>query len=258
MGAFLVRVNPLAEARRTRQSEDADRETHSACNGGVLADYEKSRNPIEKGRRWQKRCSRFRWRYCGSSWSMCSWTPGRERQPLARSVPVLITSDLRGIESHGIGRLKYYYDRIQAGIQVPCRKDGDREGDRDDSPGRRAPRDGVTPPLTGRCSWPSARHVNTGSGAWRFEDLPAWRIRRLLSTRRQRAWSAWHAVTNARPSMSPTFGVQPVERTPSPSRPLRTWRSRSASTVQPRLRSVARSRSRHQAFRRMGDRRSGA
>lgn len=30
---------------------------------------------------------------------------------------VLITSDVRGIESHGVGRLKYYYDRIQAGVQ---------------------------------------------------------------------------------------------------------------------------------------------
>ena len=30
---------------------------------------------------------------------------------------VLIESDLRGIESHGVGRLKYYYDRIQAGVQ---------------------------------------------------------------------------------------------------------------------------------------------
>ncbi|MCB5231003.1 MAG: Ldh family oxidoreductase [Candidatus Cloacimonas sp.] len=30
---------------------------------------------------------------------------------------VLITSDLSGIESHGIGRLKMYYDRIKAGIQ---------------------------------------------------------------------------------------------------------------------------------------------
>ncbi len=28
---------------------------------------------------------------------------------------VLITADLRGIESHGVGRLKYYYDRIQRG-----------------------------------------------------------------------------------------------------------------------------------------------
>jgi L-2-hydroxycarboxylate dehydrogenase (NAD+) len=30
---------------------------------------------------------------------------------------VLIASDLQGIESHGVGRLKYYYDRIQAGVQ---------------------------------------------------------------------------------------------------------------------------------------------
>ncbi len=30
---------------------------------------------------------------------------------------VLIASDLRGIESHGLGRLKYYYDRIKAGVQ---------------------------------------------------------------------------------------------------------------------------------------------
>lgn len=32
---------------------------------------------------------------------------------------ILIASDLRGIESHGIGRLKMYYDRIKAGIQQP-------------------------------------------------------------------------------------------------------------------------------------------
>jgi L-2-hydroxycarboxylate dehydrogenase (NAD+) len=32
---------------------------------------------------------------------------------------VLILSDLHGIESHGIGRLKMYYDRVKAGIQKP-------------------------------------------------------------------------------------------------------------------------------------------
>ncbi|MFO8144783.1 MAG: Ldh family oxidoreductase [Candidatus Syntrophosphaera sp.] len=32
---------------------------------------------------------------------------------------VLIASDRRGIESHGIGRLKMYYDRIKLGIQNP-------------------------------------------------------------------------------------------------------------------------------------------
>ncbi len=30
---------------------------------------------------------------------------------------VLIASELRGIESHGLARLKYYYDRIKAGVQ---------------------------------------------------------------------------------------------------------------------------------------------
>lgn len=35
---------------------------------------------------------------------------------------VLITSDLRGIESHGCGRLKMYYDRIKVGIQKPQTK----------------------------------------------------------------------------------------------------------------------------------------
>ena len=35
---------------------------------------------------------------------------------------VLIASDLKGIESHGIGRLKMYYDRTKAGIQNPITK----------------------------------------------------------------------------------------------------------------------------------------
>ncbi len=35
---------------------------------------------------------------------------------------VLIASDLKGIESHGIGRLKMYYDRIKLGIQQPVTK----------------------------------------------------------------------------------------------------------------------------------------
>lgn len=35
---------------------------------------------------------------------------------------ILITSDLRGIESHGVGRLKMYYDRIKEGIQSPVTK----------------------------------------------------------------------------------------------------------------------------------------
>lgn len=35
------------------------------------------------------------------------------------SVDVLLTADLRGIESHGVGRLKYYYDRLKNGRHLP-------------------------------------------------------------------------------------------------------------------------------------------
>ncbi len=35
---------------------------------------------------------------------------------------VLIASDLRGIRSHGVGRLKMYYDRIKDGVQKPITK----------------------------------------------------------------------------------------------------------------------------------------
>lgn len=43
-------------------------------------------------------------------------------QDAAICAEILIASDLRGIESHGIGRLKMYYDRIRAGIQNPLTK----------------------------------------------------------------------------------------------------------------------------------------
>jgi LDH2 family malate/lactate/ureidoglycolate dehydrogenase len=45
---------------------------------------------------------------------------GVPREEAAVSADVLITSDRRGIESHGIGRMKtIYYDRIRLGIQSP-------------------------------------------------------------------------------------------------------------------------------------------
>jgi LDH2 family malate/lactate/ureidoglycolate dehydrogenase len=43
-------------------------------------------------------------------------TLGTPQEEACICADVLIESDLRGIESHGVGRLKYYYDRIQAGV----------------------------------------------------------------------------------------------------------------------------------------------
>jgi len=47
---------------------------------------------------------------------------GVPREDAMTCSEVLIASDLRGIESHGIGRLKMYYDRIKKGIQNPVTK----------------------------------------------------------------------------------------------------------------------------------------
>ena len=47
---------------------------------------------------------------------------GVSEEDAAVCAEVLIASDLKGIESHGIGRLKMYYDRIKAGIQNPITK----------------------------------------------------------------------------------------------------------------------------------------
>jgi LDH2 family malate/lactate/ureidoglycolate dehydrogenase len=44
---------------------------------------------------------------------------GTPREDARICADVLIASDLRGIESHGVGRLKYYYDRIRAGLHRP-------------------------------------------------------------------------------------------------------------------------------------------
>jgi L-2-hydroxycarboxylate dehydrogenase (NAD+) len=44
---------------------------------------------------------------------------GVPRDEAAICSDILIASDLRGIESHGVGRLKMYYDRIKEGIQLP-------------------------------------------------------------------------------------------------------------------------------------------
>ena len=47
---------------------------------------------------------------------------GASREDAAICADVLIAADLRGVLSHGIGRLKYYYDRIVAGVQFTTRE----------------------------------------------------------------------------------------------------------------------------------------
>ena len=121
-------------------------------------------------------------------------------------------------------------------------EDGDRQGDRDNGPGRRAPRDGPPNRLPfDTAGHPQGTRVRDRGVAVRNAThfgiagyYPLWRPRRA---------SAWPSPMRA-PRCRPRSGqCRCWERTLSPSRPLRTWRSRSVLTAR-RLHSAARSESR--------------
>lgn len=120
---------------------------------------------------------------------------------------VLIASDLRGIESHGIQRLKLYYDRIKAGIQS------------------------VTTNITVVKETPTTARLDAGHGmgqvaAYRAMEI-AIRKAREYGTGAVSVGNSTHfgiagyyplmainegmigiAMTNARPAMAPTFGTE--------------------------------------------------
>ena len=122
---------------------------------------------------------------------------------------VLITSDLRGITSHGVQRLKMYYDRIKAGIQKPVTK------------------------LTIVKESPTTATIDANHGmghvaAYRAMEL-AIKKAKEYGTGAVAVGNSTHfgiagyyalmackenmigmAITNARPSIAPTFGIEPM------------------------------------------------
>lgn len=123
---------------------------------------------------------------------------------------ILISSDLRGIESHGVGRLKMYYDRIKAGRQDPTTSN------------MRIVKEGPTTALVDgghgmghviahramTMAMDKAEEFGMGSVAVRNSThfgidgyYPLMAIERDM---------IGFSVTNARPSMAPTFGVEPM------------------------------------------------
>ena len=122
---------------------------------------------------------------------------------------VLITSDLRGIDSHGVGRLKMYYDRIRAGIQFPVTK---LEVVRDQ--GAAAVLDGghgmghVIGVRSMNLAIDKARHH--GLGAVAVRNSTHFGIVGYYALMAIRADMAGLVTTNARPSIAPTFGVEPM------------------------------------------------
>jgi len=122
---------------------------------------------------------------------------------------VILASDLRGIESHGIGRLKYYYDRIKSGQhQVITNYEIVRE-----SP-TTAVIDGqhgmgmVIARRAMQMAIDKAKSYGMGSVAVR--NSTHFGIAGYYSLMAVKEGMIGLTVTNARPSASPTFGVQPL------------------------------------------------
>jgi LDH2 family malate/lactate/ureidoglycolate dehydrogenase len=122
---------------------------------------------------------------------------------------VLITSDLRGIDSHGIQRCKMYYDRIKAGIyETNTKIDVIKEGP-------------TTAILDGNCGMGHViaykamkmaikKAKKYGLGAIAVKNSTHFGIAGYYSLMAIKEGMIGLAVTNARPSIPPTFGVEPM------------------------------------------------
>jgi len=122
---------------------------------------------------------------------------------------VLIASDLRGIESHGLGRLKMYYDRLRAGtIQATSEFEIVREGlatavvDGHHGLGH------VIAVRAMQMAIDKARVYGMGSVAVR--NSTHFGIDGYYPLMATQAGMIGMSFTNARPSIAPTFGIRPM------------------------------------------------
>ncbi|TLN17099.1 Ldh family oxidoreductase, partial [bacterium] len=122
---------------------------------------------------------------------------------------VIITSDLRGIESHGIGRLKYYYDRIKTGqhrviTEIEVVREGPTTAVLDGHHGMGM----VVAKKAMQMAIDKARTYGMGSVAVR--NSTHFGIAGYYPLMAVREGLIGMAFTNARPATAPTFGVQPM------------------------------------------------
>jgi L-2-hydroxycarboxylate dehydrogenase (NAD+) len=122
---------------------------------------------------------------------------------------VLIASDLRGIESHGIARLKYYYDRIQAGVQsveteIEVVKESETTAVLDGHDGMGH----VIAYRAMRLAMDKARQY--GVGAVTVRNGTHFGIAGYYPLMAAEEGMIGLCVTNARPAQAPTFGTEPM------------------------------------------------
>jgi L-2-hydroxycarboxylate dehydrogenase (NAD+) len=122
---------------------------------------------------------------------------------------VLIASDLRGIESHGVGRLKYYYDRIRLGLhrtvtEIEVVKDTETTAVVDGHHGMGH----VIAYRSMQMAIDKARRY--GLGAVAVRNSTHFGIAGYYPLMAVQEGMMGLAVTNARPSIVPTFGSEPM------------------------------------------------
>lgn len=122
---------------------------------------------------------------------------------------VLIASDLRGIESHGVGRLKYYYDRIQAGLhltktEIEVVKETETTAVIDGHHGMGH----VVAHKAMSMAIEKARQY--GLGAVAVRNGTHYGIAGYYPLMAAKEGMMGFSVTNARPSVAPTFGAEPM------------------------------------------------
>jgi L-2-hydroxycarboxylate dehydrogenase (NAD+) len=122
---------------------------------------------------------------------------------------VLLASDLRGIESHGVGRLKVYYERIRAGVQlveteIEIVQETKTTALVDGHHGMGA----VIAYRSMRLAMDKARKY--GLGAVAVRNSTHFGIAGYYPLMAAREGMMGLALTNARPVVPPTFGAEPM------------------------------------------------
>jgi LDH2 family malate/lactate/ureidoglycolate dehydrogenase len=134
---------------------------------------------------------------------------GVPKEDAAICAEVLISSDLRGIESHGVQRLKMYYNRIKSGIQLPVTKikivrksDTTAILDAGHGMGQIAAYRAMEMAIE-----KAKKH---GTGAISVGNSTHFGIAGYYSQMAVKEGMIGITMTNARPSVPPTFGVEPM------------------------------------------------
>jgi L-2-hydroxycarboxylate dehydrogenase (NAD+) len=122
---------------------------------------------------------------------------------------VLLASDLRGIESHGVGRLKTYYERIRAGVQlVETEMEIVQETETTALVDGHHGMGAVIAYRSMRLAMDKARRY--GLGAVAVRNSTHFGIAGYYALMAAKEGMMGLALTNARPVIPPTFGAEPM------------------------------------------------